>query len=214
MLARRARALFTALACSLALAACGPSEPDALPDDSAFRSCLTDAGVKPDGLDSTSARRTAFEQTPAAWDCVLALKGPGDRRAVLGGLFTPDESSRVAPLTAWINTQNGEGEAIAKDVGTLLAASDEPMPDDSDKASLRSQADGILNDRLALVVYLHADGTPPGYDAYLHRPDMEGQPDAQNRYVQHQLDLGGPAADRLGTYSDEIAQQRADLRPR
>lgn len=200
------------LASLAATAGCGSSDPQALPDDPAFRSCLTKAGVSPTKLDSSDARRTAF-QAAKPWDCVLELSSPEDRHAVLAGLFKPDDDSLVSPLTAWINEQNGRGESIAGNVGKLLAAADEPLPQDADEASLRSQADGILNDRLALIIYLHADGKPPGYDTYLGRPDMKGEPDAQNRYVQAQLRAGGPAADRLGDYSATIAQERADLRP-
>jgi hypothetical protein len=200
------------LACLAATAACGSSDPQALPDDAAFRSCLTKAGVSPSKLDSSDARRAAFHAAEP-WGCVLNLASPDDRHAVLAGLFKPDDDSLIAPLTAWIDEQDGDGDSIAADVGKLLAAVDEPLPDDSDAASLRSQDDGILNDRLALIIYLHADGKPPGYDAYLARPDMKGKPDAQNRYVQAQLRAGGPAADRLGDYSDTISQERADLRP-
>jgi len=198
-------------ALALLLGACGAAKPAALPDDADFRSCLSQAGVSTKALDTFDARRTAFEK-PAPWDCVLGLSSAGDRHAVLEGVFPSDGAALLKVMTAWIDSQKGDGEAIARDVGTLMAAADDPMPQDRDKASLRTQDDKIFDDRLALDVYLHADGKPPGYDSYLNRTDMKGHPDAQNRYFQHQLDLGGSAADRLAGYTTSIDAARNHLR--
>lgn len=198
-------------ALAIGLTACGASKPAALPDDASFRSCLTHAGVSPDDLDSSSTRRAAFEDA-APWDCVLALSSADDRHAVLGGVFPPDGASLLKAVTAWIDTQDDDGTTIARHVGTLVAAADDPMPSDSAKASLRSDRDDEFQSVVSLAIYQQADGTLPGYTAYLARPDLKGDPSASNRYYQNMMDKGGTTADRLRSYAATIDALRDHLR--
>lgn len=194
-----------------ALAACGGSKPAALPDDATFRSCLTAAGAAADSLDSLDARREAFAK-PGAWDCVLGLSSAPARHAVLDGLFPADDPKLRTVMTAWIATRSGDGETVARDVGTVVAAADPSMPHDGAKASLRSDLDDEFQAELALVIYQHCDGELPGYDAYLARPDLKGDPSASNRYYQDMMDKGGLVADRLRSYASAIDSRRDALR--
>ena len=208
---KHALTIGVALAALITLTACGADHPEALPDDTTFRSCLTRADVPPKSLDTFDARRKAFA-VPGPWDCVLALGSAGDRHDALEGVFATDGTALRKALTSWVDVQERDGQAVADDLGKLLAAAEEPVPDHGDDAVLRAQEDDIFADRLALIIYLGADGTPPGYDAYLARPDMSGRSDAQNRFFQNLMDKGGDAADRLRAYSNDIRKARADAR--
>ena len=204
-------ALLGASALTAVLTACGAAKPAAVPDNGDLWSCLSQAGVSTGSLDTYAARRTAFEE-PAPWDCVLQLSSPADRHAVLGGVYPADASSLLAALTAWIGTQKSDGKSLADDLGTLLAAADDPLPSDSAKASLRSQADDILQDKLSVALYQHVDGEPPGLAAYRARPDLQGDPDVLSRYYNDLMDKGGPVADRLRGYTSIIDGTRDRLR--
>jgi predicted small lipoprotein YifL len=206
--ARAATALAVTLL--LPLAGCGSSGPAALPHDATFRACLKAAKVDADRLGDAAARRKAFTLgEPLA--CVLGLRSAEDRHDVLGGVFRNDSFAQVAPLTAWIDTQQGrDGAAIAKDAGTLLQATNDPKPDHGDAAVTWFQVHDIVENQVALADYLHVDGTPPDYAGYLAaRTD---DPAAKSRYFQHRMDEGGPVADRLSEYADIIHTTGRDLR--
>ena len=207
------RALLPALAslCLATTAGCGAAEPAALPHDADFRSCLTATGTSAGALDSYDARRSAFAK-PGPWSCVLGLASDADRHRVLGGVFPADASSLLTAMTGWIATRKGDGREIATDVGTLMAAADDPLPDDAAKASLRHDLDDQFQSVVSLAIYQHCDGELPGYDAYLARPDLKGNPSAPNRYYQDLMDQGGAVADRLRGYAATIDRLRDTLR--
>jgi len=194
-----------------AFAACGATKPVALPDDASFRACLSKHGVSPDNLDSFATRRKAFAQ-PAPWDCVGALPTAGDRHAVLKDVFPPDDAALLTVLTAWINAQDADGADIAKNVGTLVAAADDPMPSDPGKNSARHNEDEAFQARLAMAIYRHKDGDLAGYADFVTTHHLEGDASAPFRYYNHVMNEGGPVADRLSGYASAIDAVRDHLR--
>jgi hypothetical protein len=198
---------------AFALAGCGSSEPAALPHDAAFRSCLTNAGVSPDKLDSVDARRTAFREA-APWGCLLTLRDVSDRRAVLDTVFTPDSTEVIAPLTAWLGTAKGAADDVARDLGTLLASTDTTLPHDKGDAADLAAAKTGQEERLAIPLYQRFDGALPGYATYMAQPEHKNDPRSPNLYFTKLVTQGGKAADTLRGYWRIIDQTRDALLPR
>lgn len=150
-----ARLLLAAGAAATLLALTGCSGVAPLPHDETFHACLVAAGQDPEEMGDADSRAEAFTD-PVAMACVLELDPDGQRDA-LAGVY--DTDGLLTAIADWI-AQSPEGpDPTARDAGDLLAAGGDL--EDHDVTG------GKADEYLAWQVYVHANGEPAAYDAWL-----------------------------------------------
>lgn len=138
----------------------GCSDVGDLPDSDDFRSCLTDAGIDPEDLDTADARADAFA-APEALDCATRLSAE-EQHDVLADVFTTDELAIA--LTAWVDHTDATSEDAARIAGTLAGAGGDP--DDA-------KVTGGALDELVAVAIRHQGGPSTFYREWSEDPEAQ-----------------------------------------